>query len=304
MVHSKVDHDAPFLKCSGAGNDFLLFELASIPKGIDAQWIKRACNRQEGVGADGVLFCGELEPQNFWLRIFNCDASSAAMCGNGVRCAAHYLARSRGIPLKKVVYLHLPHSIHAAYLNRDLGPSVEVHTPAHARKVALKCAGITFQGHIVDTGVPHFVVSVAEIGPKTWRLEDLPLMSWGPQLRHHATWPNEGYPQGVNVTFVEPKGDESLAIRTFERGVESETRACGTGAAAAAWVVGGLERGKDSCEVEFPSKQRAQMHLTTTGDHQRLWQTGPVHYPFYGAMLAPFAAKTQTGAGLLHQLGS
>ncbi len=291
---------APFCKYSGAGNDFILFELSAIPEEVDGEWIRFACDRQRGIGADGVLFCGELGPEKFWLRIFNCDASKAAMCGNGLRCAAHYLARSRKFDPLKTMQLHLAHSVHEAHLNREWVPTVEIHLASCEQAVTVQSGAHTFAGHLIDSGVPHFVIAVADIRPGDWDLSTIPLAIWGPQLRHHAHWASVGYPEGVNVTLVKPQKD-FLAIRTFERGVEEETLACGTGAAAAAWTIGHLVRKETSCTVVFPSGQRAQMHRTEgMGKKRQLWQSGPAACPFAGVTLAPFRALTRVDASQRH----
>jgi diaminopimelate epimerase len=153
------------------------------------------------------------------MRIFNADGSEAAMCGNGIRCVVDYLQRKKGAP--KVLSIETGRGVLAckregAEICVDLGAPERLHWP------------IELEGRevfVVNTGVPHAVVFVEN-------LEAVNLMKWGPSIRFHERFT----PEGVNVNFAVMTVDGNVAVRTYERGVEGETLACGTGAAAAAFV--------------------------------------------------------------------
>lgn len=281
--------EVAFVKMSGAGNDFLLLELAE-PISPPAIWIRRVCERQQGVGADGVLLCGaKTAPREFWLRVFNSDGGRAAMCGNGLRCAALYLARARSLKADQKFSLDLQFSHHLAQVSSAGVPDVQIRVPPSCRSVRVLADQRSFQGHLIDTGVPHFVVSLAGISGSRPTLRDLPLRKWGPLLRHRDSWRDFNLENGANVTFVDRLDLHKLAIRTFERGVEDETLACGTGAAAASWAFGDLVASGPACSVQFLSGESAQMTLRG-GSPLQLWQSGPARAIFQGLVPSPFRA--------------
>lgn len=282
-----MNGQASFVKLSGAGNDFILFDLKS-KVNPPALWICKVCHRQEGVGADGILTCGPTpDPWRFWLRIFNKDGSAAEMCGNGLRCAALYLAESRNLKRNSDFCIDLISSQHLAHLSPSGLANVQIQIPQSSRQVRLAIDQRHFDGHLVDTGVPHFVVSLPGISGEALALKDIPLSTWGPKLRQHEFW-RSCLAGGTNVTFVERLDAHHLAIRTFERGVEGETLACGTGAAAASWIHGNLRANGPFCIVDFPSGQQAQMALKS-GTPPQLWQIGPAERVFWGEVAAPFS---------------
>lgn len=281
----------PFFKLSGAGNDFLLIHLQKRPQEMPKswlEWIRSACHRQDGVGADGVIFCGVNDLTSFWMRIFNSDGGEARMCGNGLRCTALYFACQSEMIAEQQFTIDLLESTHQAFLQSDGLPCVQIEVPQKIEPITLKAEGRTFQGLLIDTGVPHFVVLAKKIFPTALKLAQIPIESWGAALRVSRLWEDFGYRDGVNVTFVESGQMNEMSIRTFERGVEAETLACGTGAAAAAWAFGDLKIDQAPCTVFFPS-QKSALHLVTMNSEAdlRLWQAGPAHSAFHGFVKAP-----------------
>lgn len=274
-----------FSKWTGAGNDFVLFHLQNMPDVPSQQcveWISNACHRQLGIGADGVIFCGVLDEKSYWMRIFNKDGSCPLMCGNALRCTTAFFNYQRKAHGPQHFSIHLPKSKHEVFVQSDGQPCVEISVPAFAQPVSLKAKEHTFAGLLIDTGVPHFVVRVEDISPKQVELDQIPLELWGPLLRQKSNWADFNCSNGVNVTFVKVIKSDHLRIRTFERGVEAETLACGTGAAAAAWAHGNLRSESSPCNVEFPSRERAIIHMTNHQAKLRLWQTGPARCIFKG----------------------
>ncbi len=243
---------------SGAGNDFVL--LSGLPKGKSpAALAKTLCDRHNGVGADGLLVVtrrrGKLR-----LDYRNADGSSA-FCGNGSRCAVLW-ASARGWLKGKDFTLETNRGPLAARLTGKGRAEVSMPAPRNLRLgLNVEAAGHSLQAHFVDTGVPHAVVFVPDI-----RTIDVKVL--GRELRFHKIFGRAG----ANVDFVEIAGDE-LRLRTYERGVEDETLACGTGIVAAAFVarvlgLGGSPvrvtvRGGDMLAVSFDDGPRLEGPGTT-----------------------------------------
>ncbi|HTM57015.1 MAG TPA: diaminopimelate epimerase [Candidatus Udaeobacter sp.] len=215
----------PFLKMHGAGNDFIVIDHRDGDLGPDLeQRVARLCDRRRGVGADGVLLL-ERDPElDFAMRYFNSDGRPAEFCGNGARCLAR-LALDLGLGRSGTVRFRTEAGVQSARRTAD-GRGIELHfgrIEAPGDPVTLEAAGRTFEGRIAVAGVPHLVIAVE-------RVEWIPVGEWGSALRHHPRFA----PAGTNVDFVARLGGSRIAMRTYERGVEAETLACGSGAIASA----------------------------------------------------------------------
>lgn len=242
-----------FWKLSGAGNDFVLLD--GLPRGRSARALARTlCDRRLGVGADGLLVMTRRAGRER-LGYWNADGS-AAFCGNGSRCAVLWAA-ARGRLKGKAFTLDTARGPLEARLTGKGRAEVAMPAPKGLRLgVNVKTDGGSFQAHYVDTGVPHAVVFVPHI-------EMVDVQGAGRALRFHKAFGRAG----ANVDFVEIRKN-SLSIRTFERGVESETLACGTGVVAAAFVarVLGFDsspvrvavRGGDTLAVSFDNGPRLE----------------------------------------------
>ena len=218
----------PFVKMHGAGNDFVMVDGRRLPPGgLDTARIAALCDRRRGIGADGLIVVAPDPAHDFAMTYYNSDGGEAEMCGNGARCAVAFARalglaagddcrfRTRSGPVTGTfhgdeisVQLTPPRDLR---LGLDLGPGSPF--PAH---------------HAVNTGVPHLVIPVEDV-------EAVELSRWGPWLRHHAAFA----PAGTNVNWVSAgRGPGAVhRLRTYERGVEAETFACGTGASATALVL-------------------------------------------------------------------
>jgi len=213
-----------FAKWHGAGNDFLLFFAPDAPRLAELlpRLAPRLCHRHFGVGADGVLLLEPVGEDEVRVHYFNSDGSRAAFCANGTRCAAAFAARRLGVArlLLRTDFAPVPAQV--------LGTEVTLHLPPPERVVGwleLPVAGSAVRGFSLTVGVPHLVV------PVPWeRFWEHPLEA-APQLRSHGRLG----PEGANVHFAQPREGE-LLLRSYERGVEGETLACGSGAVAAALV--------------------------------------------------------------------
>jgi diaminopimelate epimerase len=218
----------------GAANDFVVVDHRQTFLPADPRELfRRLCDRRRGVGADGVLLL-ERDPElDFAMRYHNADGGVAEFCGNGARCLARF-ALGLGLGRDGVVRFRSGAGVQEASPAPDGG--IELHFGHVARPgdpEVLEAVGRSFTGRSVAAGVPHFVTGVAEVGL-------VPLPEWGAALRRHPRFA----PAGTNVDFVARPAPGRLAMRTFERGVEGETLACGSGAIASAlWAA---EQGESS----------------------------------------------------------
>ena len=222
-----------FWKMHGAANDFVVIDhrVPFLPA-EPAALVRRLCDRRRGVGADGVLALGASADHDFAMGYWNSDGGRAEFCGNGARCLVR-LALDLGLGAGGQVRFASDAGPMRGRRAAD-GRGVDllfgrVGAPHGAE--CLKVGERVFTGWFVPAGVPHFVVPVDRVG-------DVPLDDWGSALRHHARFG----PAGTNVDFVEVLDPGVVAMRTYERGVEGETLACGSGsiATALAAALGGM----------------------------------------------------------------
>lgn len=223
-----------FAKLQGSGNDFIVidnrdgkvgFFLKEL--GIEMKsFVVHLCRAHTGVGADGLILIEEPEsPKNhFKWQFFNPDGSVAEMCGNGSRCAVRF-AYEKGIVSSQVRFETLAGVIRAQVLEGGKRVKVQLTKPHSYRKVSLDVNGQRVEGSFINTGVPHFV-TLSE------NLDSIDVKGLGRAVRFHR----EFEPKGTNVNFIQPLSEKGLCIRTYERGVEGETLACGTGAVASALI--------------------------------------------------------------------
>lgn len=242
-----------FWKLSGAGNDFVL--LSGLPKGKSGATLAKAlCDRRSGIGADGLLIVSR-RAGNIRLDYWNADGS-AAFCGNGSRCAALW-ASAQGWVKGKRFQLQTNRGPLTARLTGKGRAEISMPAPKGLRLgLNVKTTGGSLQAHYVDTGVPHAVVFVPNV-------KNINVGELGRELRFHSAFGRAG----ANIDFVEIS-NEKLIMRTYERGVEAETLACGTGIVAAAFVArvlgfGGspvrvMVRGGDTLSVSFSEGPRLE----------------------------------------------
>jgi diaminopimelate epimerase len=209
-----------FEKYHALGNDFIILEDSALPK---TEMVVRWCHRQYGIGADGVLVAENITPKKFRMHIFNADGSKASMCANGARCLTHYLYKKNLIGPE--VSITSDAGEYVANIQNDnvsLGFSLE---NFHSSIKPLSDVGFSHGGaFFVDSGVPHAIYKVNN-------LSTFDCIQLGRDVRYHSH-----FSQGANVNFFEVKGHKNdFAIRTYERGVESETLSCGTGIMATAY---------------------------------------------------------------------
>lgn len=252
-----------FTKMNGAGNDFVLLDNRAGELRLEKEQVMKLCDRHRGVGADGVLVLeNATNGADFRMRYYNSDGREAEMCGNGARCFARFAQRVAGA--KNEVSFETPAGVIAAKLSGEL-VCLEMSEPTDLRlAIEISAYGKIIRGHFINTGVPHVVIPVSEV-------ETVNVRKTGAAIRHHELF----FPKGANANFSKKRSRRRIAIRTYERGVEDETLACGTGVVASALVfavtenvdgpIGVLVRGGSELTVGFKKVGERFKNVTLTG---------------------------------------
>jgi diaminopimelate epimerase len=252
-----------FTKMNGAGNDFVLIDNRAGNVHLDRSQIARICDRHRGIGADGILLLETASNRaDFRMRYFNADGGEAEMCGNGARCFARFA--NKVAEVEGPVSFETPAGLISAELKGDL-VTLQMTEPTDLRlNVSLRVVDENKTIHFINSGVPHVVIPVS-------RIDDVDVRREGATIRRHEMFS----PKGANVNFIEKRGANKIAIRTYERGVEDETLACGTGVVASALIfaaseevngpIGVLVRGGNELQVEFEKTGMQFKNVTLTG---------------------------------------
>ncbi|MFW6323567.1 MAG: diaminopimelate epimerase [Desulfovibrionales bacterium] len=264
-----------FHKMHGSGNDFVLIDNRNLKLAESemSRWARAICKRSFGIGSDGLIFLDDPKPGmcgvDYIWHFFNADGSRAEMCGNGSRCAA-FLAHELGMAPREHV------------LGTDAGPISARVLPAKGQ-VRVQLTPLTDLSlsqeiklgnegelvlHSANTGVPHAVII-------TDHVEKIDVPSLGSAVRYHSIFA----PAGANVNFVEVRDSSSILLRTYERGVEGETYACGTGAAASVAVANAL--GKTGSHVHVTTSGGEHLEITLDGDQIFLQGNATLVYQGY-----------------------
>ncbi len=262
-----------FSKFSGCGNDFILIDNRShaFPS-EQSELIKKLCRRCTGIGADGIILLEKSQHSDLKMRIFNADGSEAEMCGNGIRCLMKF-AKENGFQdssYQVETFLRpLITKTNGENISVDLGPPFDLrwHIP-------LLIEGETYVVHHINTGVPHLVLF-------TKNLATFDLATLGPKFRNHPLFA----PQGTNFNVVQKMPNGEFWNRTYERGVEGETEACGTGCAAVAVAASRLYSTSSQIIVRTRMQEVLEFHLEYDFDRkivQNLIMIGAANKVFSG----------------------
>jgi diaminopimelate epimerase len=260
-----------FTKMNGAGNDFVLIDNRAGEVRLNRNQIAHLCDRHRGIGADGVLLLEK--PSNradFRMRYFNADGGEAEMCGNGARCFARFANKIAGAAGK--ISFETPAGVISADLIGDL-VTLQMTEPTDLRlNVPLRVANEDKAIHFINTGVPHVVISVLQV-------DDVDVRREGAAIRRHEMFS----PKGANVNFIEKRGANKVAVRTYERGVEDETLSCGTGVVASAVIFAATEDTNGPIEVLVRGGSELQVGFEKTGTKfKKVTLTGPADFVFEG----------------------
>jgi diaminopimelate epimerase len=266
-----------FTKMNGAGNDFIALDNREGGIRLAPGQIARLCHRQRGIGADGLFLvapCASGRAEWAW-DFYNSDGSTAEMCGNGARCFARFVQRLTGVA-ERLAFETAAGVIGAEFEGERV--TVTLTRPKDLRlRQALVVDEQTLEVHSLDTGVPHAVLCVADA-------DQAMVQPLGARIRHHPHFS----PRGTNVDFVQLLGPGSIRVRTYERGVEGETLACGTGVTASALVMARLHGFPSPIRVQVQSGDTLEVRFEQTGrDFDRVRLHGPAEFVFEGRIEVP-----------------
>ena len=289
-----------FTKMCASGNDFIVIDNRSGSYPDGTALAHKLCRRSYSVGADGLLFIENGNSGKLKMRIFNPDGSEAEMCGNGARCIAAFCYREK-IANRKVNFETLAGLVEAEiiesescrgsiYRTRTTGvinvaPTID--QGGNSYEVKLKMCnpsgidlsfdmiidGEKYMMSFINTGVPHTVLIMESI-----KNVDVKLL--GRKIRYHKKF----QPEGTNVDFVEVLDRERIRLRTYERGVEGETLACGTGAAASALVCHLLGKANSPVSVETGGGSTLKVHFKEDGEISDVYLQGDASFVYEGTL--------------------
>jgi len=251
-----------FYKYQGTGNDFVLIDNRKNETQLNPEQVKWLCDRRFGIGADGLMLL-ELEPgADFKMVYFNSDGNQSSMCGNGGRCITAF-AKKLGLINDRTKFIAID-GLHEAVI--------------HEGFVSLKMNDVKSienngDHYFLNTGSPHYVKFVEDVN-------SFNVYDEGKKIRYNERFATEG----TNVNFIEKKED-SVFVRTYERGVENETLSCGTGVTASALVaaISGAATGKNYCKIStLGGDLRVKFDKVLESNFYNIWLEGPAEFVFEG----------------------
>jgi diaminopimelate epimerase len=258
-----------FVKVSGAGNDFVLIDNLDGHLGIAwVEFSRAVCDRHRGVGADGLIVLQPTHLAAFEMMYFNADGSAGAMCGNGGRAAVYYFGL-RYSARNSVEFTFGNDRYHAEVKRENVCLSMKNPSIIDAN-LRLEIAGRELRGYVVDSGAPHVVFPAEQVVRTPEQFDEMDIVSLCRSIRYHGRFA----PYGKNVDLIIMRNNEVI-MRTYERGVEAETLACGTGAVACAIVANASSglcspvhvhtRGGETVTVRFEITYRGYEHVVLEG---------------------------------------
>jgi len=265
-----------FFKMNGAGNDFIVIDNRDLSVALDAATIEALCDRHRGIGADGLLAVEPAEKgADFKFRYYNADGGEAEMCGNGARCFGRFTAHLlKEIP-DRVTFETLAGTLAAEMVGDDV--RINMSQPKDLQlNTAATVPGLDTTLHFINTGVPHVVAFV----PGGEAFEELDVFTHGQAIRQHAAFA----PAGTNANFATVLKPGHLEIRTYERGVEDETLACGTGMVACALIHHLLTGAPSPIQVDVAGGDTLSIGFEKSAERsfRNVTLTGPADFVFEG----------------------
>jgi diaminopimelate epimerase len=265
-----------FVKMNGAGNDFILFDNRDRKISLTREQVTRLCDRHAGIGADGVMLlvpCDSKRADWAW-QFFNSDGSDAEMCGNGARCFARFIQKLTGVK-DRVTFETVAGVISAEFHGERV--TINLTQPKDLRlgeSVPLSTGAATI--HSCNTGVPHAVLFVPDA-------DRAMVLQLGNEIRFHKHFA----PKGTNVNFAQVTGPNAIRVRTYERGVEGETLACGTGVTASALVASRVHKFTSPVRVKVQGGDTLEVSFReTNGTFTDVRLNGPADFAFEGKVEA------------------
>jgi len=255
---------------TGAGNDFVVIDNRSARITRGSALARKLCDRRWGIGADGLLLLERSRRGAYRMMYYNADGSYGGMCGNGGRCIALFAVKKRIAP-RRHSFEALKH-IYDVRVVSESDVSLRMKDPVDLRmNFMLPIQGKRINVSYVNTGSPHVVIPIRNLRGRGLSLDTLDVQSLGREIRYHKAF----HPLGTNVNFIEMVSGKRLKIRTYERGVEAETLACGTGSVASA-IIGSslfdmslpitiLPKSRSPLVVDFERKGGLPVDVTLQG---------------------------------------
>jgi diaminopimelate epimerase len=270
-----------FTKMSGAGNDFVFIDKKQNNwLQVNNDFVQKICDRRNGIGADGIITIEDSATHNFNMSYFNADGSTGSLCANGARCAILFASESGRLKDNKVEFIsngveYKGEVISDSEIKFYLNPPKKI-----KYNFKIKAGGKLINAHFADTGSPHVVIDINESEGFLTSLEKVQVESLGREIRNLP----EFSPGGTNVNFVDVK-DGVIHIRTYERGVEAETLACGTGSIAAALIAYVTKKIVVPVQIIPKSNEKLFVNFDVENSKVRnLSLTGPAKVTFTGEM--------------------
>ncbi len=270
-----------FYKMTGAGNDFVMVDNrdGALSHLLTHEHIARICNRRFGIGADGLIAIESARNEgDVRMRYYNADGGEAEMCGNGARCFTAFVSHLSGGKITKLCFETLAGTVRGL-VNPDGSVSIRLTNPHGLKLNILPADGIIpAPVHFLNTGVPHAVVFLPDV-------ENIDLNTMGAYLRYHRSFA----PAGTNADFATVMSAQHLRLRTYERGVEGETLACGTGITATALLHAVLTGAASPIKVDAAGGDTLSVAFTRIGstEFSDVTLTGPATIVFRGEISVP-----------------
>jgi len=263
-----------FWKMSGSGNDFIIIDNRNLSLNVGnlSTFARRVCQRKVSVGADGLFLIEPSAAADFKWQFFNSDGSVAEMCGNGSRCVARF-AFENGIAGRTMSFETLA-GIISAEVQGDVVKVRLTDPSALTQNVKIYLAGGVCDVDCIDTGVPHAVCFVASA-------EACDVVSEGREIRKHETFE----PRGTNANFAAVLNRNKMRVRTYERGVEDETLACGTGVVASVLAAAGRHFVDSPVDVTVQSGETLRVYFSREdGAFREIYLEGKVKIVYQGLL--------------------
>ena len=275
-----------FTKLSGAGNDFVLFD-SRINSGLKLNPLKirKICDRKYGVGGDGILLISDNPGVAFDVQYYNADGSGGSLCGNGARCAIYYCKIS-GRFGNELVNFTLNGTGYSGSVLEDRLVRFNLNPPGSLKyNIKFNTRNFKLNSSFIDTGSPHVVININDVldnnsKPAFRSIDDIPLFEIGREIRYSP----EFAPGGTNVNIIEIRNDV-VYIRTYERGVENETLACGSGSVAAALLSNSAFGLESPVRLSTKGGSELLVHFKRGGGNfEEVSLTGPAEVIFSGEL--------------------
>ncbi|HOL21257.1 MAG TPA: diaminopimelate epimerase [bacterium] len=260
-----------FFKMAGSGNDFVVID----NRGNTISNRKKAavllCNRKFGIGADGLLLLEKSRSADIRMRIFNPDGSEAEMCGNGLRCIMLFAVRQGIVKGSRINVETGAGLLEGSVSGRKVRAQLKL-AGKPQKEIKIPAGGKTITACFINTGVPHTVIFTDDI-------EKVDVNGEGPAIRYHRLFK----PKGTNVDWIEITGNNTIKIRTYERGVEGETLSCGTGSVAGA--IAGFLAGRVSPPVKVIARSGEKLTVSFDRELKKVYLEGDILTIFRGEWL-------------------